>query len=161
MKMAHVVLALLLMAQSPAAIAKQPVAGEAAPGFTLTLLDQKQVSFADLKGKVVLINYMATWCAGCIAEMPVLSKYYKRNQARGLAVYAVLIQDNPSQPKTARAIAGLSYPTATSMTGRFRPVKGRVPSSYIIDRKGVVRFAIPGEVSAGELAKMVDPLLAE
>ncbi len=153
-------LSLPLLISAPA-LAKQPVAGEAAPDFTLTLLDQTQVPFANLKGKVVIINYMATWCAGCIAEMPVLNRYHKRNKDRGLALYAVLIQDDATLPKTARAIAKLGYPTAGALTGRFSPVKGRVPSSYIIDRKGRVRFAIPGEVNAADLAKMVDPLLAE
>ena len=150
--------ALLLLGAAPG---KTPTPGFAAPPFTLTTFDKRKVTLAEMKGKVVVINYWATWCAPCKAEMPMMHRYFKANQARGLEMFGVTTEDSLSKTQLKTVSALLSYPLSNRMTGNYGSIDNAVPSTYIIDRKGVVRHAKKGAYTDREFKAALDPLLAE
>ena len=140
--------------------AKPPFVGHPAPAFTVALLDKTKVSSTDLTGKVVLLNLWATWCVPCKAEMPMMHIYNKRNQSKGLVIYGIVTDDNVPARQLAKVDAVLSYQLAKSVKGNY-PILSGVPTSYIIDRKGILRYAKAGAFSDSEFAALIDPLLAE
>lgn len=150
--------ALLLLGASPG---KTPTPGFAAPAFTLTTFDKRKVTLAEMKGKVVVINYWATWCAPCKAEMPMMHHYFKANQARGLEMFGVTTEDSVPKAQLKKVSDVLSYPLSNRMTGNYGSIDNAVPSTYIIDRKGIVRHAKKGAYTDREFKAALDPLLAE
>lgn len=150
--------ALLLLGAAPG---KTPTPGFAAPPFTLTTFDKRKVTLAEMKGKVVVINYWATWCAPCKAEMPMMHRYFKANQARGLEMFGVTTEDSLSKTQLKTVSALLSYPLSNRMTGNYGSIDNAVPSTYIIDRKGIVRHAKKGAFTEREFKAALDPLLTE
>jgi peroxiredoxin len=150
--------AALLLAAAPG---KTPTPGYPAPAFTLTTFEKRKVTLAEMKGKVVVINYWATWCAPCKAEMPMMHDYFKANQARGLEMFGVTTQDSLPQYQLKKLSAVLSYPLSNKMSRGYGAIDNAVPSTYIIDRKGIVRHAKKGAFTAREFKAAIDPLLAE
>ena len=138
-----------------------PKTGVAAPEFTLTTLAKRKVRLSELRGKVVIINYWATWCAPCKAEMPMMHSYFRANQTRGLEMFGVMTQDSVPPYRLKEVSAALSYPLAARISGGYGAIKNAVPSTYIIDREGVLRVARSGVFTAAEFKAAVDPLLAE
>ncbi len=139
----------------------EPQVGVAAPEFTLTTMAKRKVRLSELRGKVVIVNYWATWCAPCKAEMPMMHDYFRKNQARGLEMFGVTTQDSVPPYRLKEVASVLSYPLASKINGKYGAIKNAVPSTYIIDRKGVMRVARAGVFSAAEFKATVDPLLAE
>lgn len=152
------VLAVLLLGAAPG---KTPTPGHPAPPFTLTTFDKRKVTLAEMKGKVVVINYWATWCAPCKAEMPMMHRYFKANQARGLEMFGVTTEDSVPKFQLKKVSELLSYPLSNKMSGGYGSIDNAVPSTYIIDRKGVVRHAKKGAYTEREFKAALDPLLAE
>jgi len=146
---------LLLAASGPAKV------GELAPGFSFTTLDKRKVRLEDLKGKVVVINLWATWCGPCKAEMPMMHAYYQKHHAQGLEMFGVTSEGIEVRSWLKKLSGVLSYPLANQVLPRYRPIGGAVPSTFIIDRKGVLRVARAGAFSETAFRKTVDPLLAE
>ena len=130
--------AALLLGASPG---KTPTPGFAAPAFTLTTFDKRKVTLAEMKGKVVVINYWATWCAPCKAEMPMMHRYFKANQARGLEMFGVTTEDSVPKAQLKKVSDVLSYPLSNRMTGNYGSIDNAVTSTYTIDRKSIVRHA--------------------
>lgn len=157
-------MALAIAAATPflvVSVAAAPKVGVAAPDFTLTTLDKRKVRLSELRGKVVIVNYWATWCAPCKAEMPMMHRYFQANQARGLEMFGVTTQDSVPAYQLEKLASVLSYPLAARISGGYGAIGNAVPSTYIIDRKGVVRVAKAGAFTDAEFRKTVDPLLAE
>jgi thiol-disulfide isomerase/thioredoxin len=117
--------------------------GKAAPAFTLTSLDGKKVSLADLKGKPVLINFWATWCGPCQLEMPWFDEFQKKYQDKGLVVLGI-DQDDEDMPKSTLTAAvkkiGVSYqillPSKT--IAKDYQLGDYLPETFIVNRDGVV-----------------------
>src|SRR5487761_1251710 len=96
---------------SPAAEGLPDFRGKAAPAFTLKTTDGKTVSLADYKGKAVLLNFWATWCAPCKMEMPWLIQLQKKYAAQGFTVLGVSEDDGPAKPVADFAAKmGVNYP---------------------------------------------------
>ncbi|MGH6696851.1 MAG: TlpA family protein disulfide reductase [Sphingopyxis sp.] len=138
-----------------------PKIGVAAPEFTLTTFAKRKVRLSELRGKVVIVNYWATWCAPCKAEMPMMHDYFRKNEARGLEMFGVTTEDSVPPFQLKKLSAALSYPLAAKINGSYGAIGNAVPSTYIIDRKGVVRVARAGVFTAATFKAAVDPLLAE
>jgi cytochrome c biogenesis protein CcmG/thiol:disulfide interchange protein DsbE len=132
-----------------------------AEDFTITTLDKQSVRFADLKGKVIVVNRWATWCTPCKAEMAAFENFYRTHPGTDLKIYAVTTELQYSSEKLKPLQAILHYPLGTSISGRIYRIKGAVPTSFVIDRSGIVRFADAGAFSLEGFEALVMPLLAQ
>jgi thiol-disulfide isomerase/thioredoxin len=135
--------------------------GKAARDFKLTTLNGETVKLADLKGKVVVVNRWATWCTPCKAEMAAFENYMRQHPNTDLKIYAVTVELTVPKDKLKPLQGILSYPLATGISGWFYKVMDGVPTSYVIDRQGVLRYAAAGAFDEQSFEKLVTPLLAE
>jgi len=110
-----------------------------APAFTLDTLGGRRFALTDLRGRVVLLNFWATWCHACREEMPSLERLQRRLGERGLSVVAVAV-DRGSARGVRRFTAGygVSFPVPLDPEGRVRRAYEvtALPLSYIIGRDG-------------------------
>jgi peroxiredoxin len=128
--------------------------GHAAPDFYLRSLDGEPIRLSDLQGKAVLVNFWAVWCTSCRAEMPDLIKAYEQHKGLGLVVVGVNLREADARVRGFVDDFGVTYPVALDRSGEVArtwriggPSQG-LPSSYFIDREGVVRKVVYGTVSA-------------
>ncbi len=116
---------------------------------------------SDLRGKVVLVNFWATWCPYCSHEMPAMQAFYQANQAKGFEIVAYSIDKTQAEVDEFMRREGYSFPAPLAtqeVTLGFGDVS-RVPLSFVIDRNGMVRHKISGQVHAGRLDDLITPLL--
>jgi thiol-disulfide isomerase/thioredoxin len=142
------------------AVAARIVVGKPAPDFHAVTLDGHKVSLADYKGQVLIINLWATWCGPCRAELPLLNGYEMVQGKYGLAILAVMT--GGSAPDSAlRPLAKLlSLPLASRFSGPYADPE-KVPTNYVIDRAGIVRYAKAGAFDLDTLNDVLVPLLRE
>jgi thiol-disulfide isomerase/thioredoxin len=156
------VLALLFAA--PAAHATKP--GDRAPDFTLKGLDGSSVKLSALKGQVVVLDFWASWCVPCKKELPALDALQKRWSAAGKPVTVLAVGVDKERAKAEKLLAGLKV---SSLTVALDP-DGKtpsayevptMPSSYVIDAKGIVKHVHSGYSPGDEkkIAAEVEALL--
>lgn len=135
-----------------------------APEVTFTTLQGKNISMAELKGKVVLVNFWATDCPGCIAEMPGLIKTYNEYKPQGFEVIAVAMSyDPPSQVLTYSHKNALPFPVMHDSYGEMAQKFGNVqltPTAFILDQQGNVVRKVIGELDFNDLHQFLDEKLA-
>ena len=148
----------VLMAASAAPAAVK--VGERAPDFELTLIDDSKVRGTDLRGQIVVLNFWATWCGPCKAELPLLDSYYRLRKDKGLRVFAVATEDSLPVYELKPLFAAMAIPSARRIKGPFAAM-GALPTNYIIDRAGVVRYAKPGAFDLDDLNGLLVPLLQD
>jgi len=130
---------------------------------TVSQLNGQTIDLQSLRGKVVLINYWATWCPYCRHEMPAMEKFYADYKGRGFEILAVSIDDNPAKVVEFMREEGYHFPAAMSNPA-LDDVIGKVstvPTSFLIDKQGRVRKKISGQVHYARLEELVTPLLKE
>jgi cytochrome c biogenesis protein CcmG/thiol:disulfide interchange protein DsbE len=151
-----------VLALAPAAAqAATPVVGEPAPDFSMRTLDGQTLTLADVKGQVVILNLWATWCGPCRAEMPTLDLLQVNGYPHGLRIYGVLVNDPQAEGRLGKIQKVLHYPLAKRISGSYKPIKGAVPTNYIIDRRGIVRYARAASLTKDAFIELVLPLLNE
>lgn len=140
-----------------------PRAGTEAPVFSAERLDGGTLELDHLRGKVVLLDFWATWCPPCVASMPGLDRVHRALADRGFTVVGVN-QEPDEAPKVRAFVAreGLAFPVVMD-PGDISERYGvyTLPTSYLVDKRGVIRQAYRGVVSERRLEQAVEALLAE
>ncbi|HEY2361423.1 MAG TPA: redoxin domain-containing protein [Candidatus Angelobacter sp.] len=146
----------------PAAI-KAGEIGSLLPDFATRDLKGRRISSADLRGKVVLIDFWATWCQPCKKEMPGYQKLAVRYGARGFAVIGLKldIMADTEEPRGFARRLGIRYPLAVAtdeLKDKFGGIEG-LPTTLIYDRQGILRQKIIGFEYTDVIEKDLKPLL--
>ena len=134
-----------------------------APDFARKDLGGKTLSIHGLRGKVVLLNFWATWCAPCLVEMPVFAKWQQKYELQGLRVVSISMDDDSAPVRRQLSKMKLNYPVAmgdAALGERYGGVLG-LPLTYLIDRNGIVRAQIQGETDLNTIERQFKPLLTE
>jgi cytochrome c biogenesis protein CcmG/thiol:disulfide interchange protein DsbE len=134
--------------------------GEKAPDFALKDLKGNDVTLADYKGKVVFLNFWATWCPPCRQEIPDFIKAYEKHKNDGLIILGVAVSDKENSVKSFVERNKISYPVAM---GDMKIVKDYEPGQYIpativIDRKGNIRDKHVGVMDMAMVEKIFQDL---
>jgi peroxiredoxin len=136
-----------------------------APASTFVLLDGSKQSTADLKGRVTLVNFWATSCTTCVAEMPRIVATYDKYKARGFDTLAVAMSyDPPAYVVNYTETRKLPFKVAIDNTGEVARAWGEVqltPTTYLVNKKGEIVKRYVGEPDFGELHALIEKLLAE
>ena len=135
----------------------------AAPASTFVLLDGTRRSSADLRGRVTLVNFWATSCTACVAEMPRLAQTYSRYHGQGFDTIAVAMHyDPPSYVVNFAQTRQLPFPVAIDNTGELARQWGDValtPTTYLVDKRGRIVKRYVGEPDFEELHRLIEKLL--
>jgi thiol-disulfide isomerase/thioredoxin len=152
--------ALLLLAPPAVAIEE----GRPAPAFELPALSgDGTLSLSDYQGKVVYLDFWASWCAPCVSAMPFLEELRSEFPSARFQVLAVNLDKDPKKGQKFMRKFGVKYPSASDPKGRLPKSFDlqTMPTSYLIDGKGVVRYVHKGfrgkdeEAIRAEIAKLV------
>ncbi len=138
-----------------------------APGFTLEDMDEEKHSFADLRGKVVLLNFWATWCPPCRREMPSMERLYQKFNGEHFTVIAVNQMEDGDHvfAFTGQLDVDPTFPILfdkdSKVSSSYR-VNG-LPTSFLIDKQGNIRYRAVGgrEFDHPEVEKQIEQLMQE
>jgi peroxiredoxin len=137
----------------------------AAPETTFVLLDGSRKTTSDLKGKVTLVNFWATSCVTCVAEMPKMVSTFEKYRGKGYQHMAVAMSyDPPSYVVNYAQTRKLPFDVAIDNTGSVARAWGEVqltPTSYIVNKKGEIVKRYVGEPNFAEMQQLIEKLLAE
>jgi cytochrome c biogenesis protein CcmG/thiol:disulfide interchange protein DsbE len=141
-----VLLGLLGMAGQP------PLVGGPAPEIVLPDLQGKEIRLSDLRGKVVLVNFWATWCKPCKEEMPAMQASYDKLHDEGFVVLAVNELEDTEKVAEHIRTHDHTFPVVMDHSNRVANRYGVVglPASFLIDRQGIVREKIFGSLLTEE-----------
>lgn len=138
--------------------------GKAAPGFTLKDLDGKKVSLADYKGRPVLVNFWATWCAPCKVEMPWFEELRKQYAAQGFEILGLTDDADAGKDVIAKVAkkTGVTYPILLT-DGKVQTAYGGLdylPMSFYVDRNGTIVEVTAGLGSKDEIEANIKKTIA-
>jgi peroxiredoxin len=148
---------LLLGGLLPRRASASPPIGQPAPDFTLPDLKGAAVRLRDLRGKVVLIDFWASWCEPCMKELPELEKLHRKLATTApLVVVGVNLDEQRANAQAVVSRLGLSFPilldAQRTVAELYDPPK--MPATYLVDRSGVLRYLNPGFTGAGDLRRL-------
>ncbi|MFD3257866.1 redoxin domain-containing protein [Paenibacillus lentus] len=125
--------------------------GEAAPNFEVTNTHGDQVSLSDYKGKVVVLNFWASWCEPCVKEMPLINEVFQSNQS-DVATLFVNAGESKGTVNEFLSAHQFEFPVMIDVTGKVSRLYGIVglPVTYIIDKKGNLHQSVVGEITSSE-----------
>lgn len=134
------------------------------PEFSVTTLDGDALSSSGLAGKVVLVNFWATWCLPCRAEMPLLEGMWRRHADAGFVLVG-FSTDRAGEDGVRKFLTdrGITYPVAIvrqDVEDAFGGVRG-IPTSFLLDRSGRIRHRVVGPLAPASLELAVRRLLAD
>jgi thiol-disulfide isomerase/thioredoxin len=140
--------------------------GSDAPLFIAERLDGSKVALSELKGKVVVVNFWATWCPPCRDEMPYLLSLVKEREDKGVVLVAMNNDDLDGQRE---AVGGFvtQYPDLSKWVALGRPEIGMaykveaLPSVYVLDRKGRLVASHQGQASESQLRRWIETALEQ
>ncbi|GAB4545571.1 MAG: TlpA disulfide reductase family protein [Anaerolineae bacterium] len=141
-----------------------PQAGFAAPDFALETRDGQTLRLSDLRGQAVLLNFWATWCPPCRAEMPAIQRVYQAYRDQGFTVLAVDVGEGEAQVAAFADGRGLDFPILLDREGSVsaRYQVRAMPSTFFIDRAGVIQeVTLGGPMSQAFIESQVRALLGQ
>jgi thiol-disulfide isomerase/thioredoxin len=132
-----------------------PAIGHPAPDFTLASPDGQALTLSDLRGKPVVLNFWATWCGPCRAEMPELQRVHERLEPAGVTVLGINQAEAPEAIARYQKELGVDFPTILdSRLGVSRQyLVNSLPTTFFIDREGVIRSMFIGPMTDAVLAQ--------
>lgn len=137
--------------------------GEVAPDFTRTDFANRQLKLSDHLGKLVLLNFWATWCPPCREELPLFSRWQRELKGRGLQVIGVSMDDDAASVKKFLAEYPVAFPVVmgdVKLAETYGGVLG-LPQSYLIDAQGRVVARYRGETDLAKMETKLRELLAQ
>jgi peroxiredoxin len=155
--------ALLLSACFAANAQTVSLVGKKAPQFTRTDFNGARIDLTSFRGKVVLLDFWATWCASCQVEMPSFVQWQREYGPQGLQVIGISMDDDPAAARRLAVKLHLNYPVAMGdekLGQLYGGVLG-LPLTYLVDRNGKVRARFQGETNLKIIEKQLKTLLAE
>lgn len=152
---------------APLSSSPSPREGFLAPDFTLDTLQGEPVKLSNLHGKIVVVNFWATWCLPCRAETPALEKSYKQYNDSGVVILGVNLtnQDSINEVESFVQEFELTYPVLLdrdgSVSNTLYQIKG-LPSTFFVNRNGVIRtVVVGGPMSETFIRSKIEALLKE
>jgi peroxiredoxin len=140
------------------------IAGKSAVDFPITLAGKSE-RLADLKGKIVILNFWATWCPPCVEETPALNRLQKYVDARGGLVLGVSVDDDGNAYEKFLKDQSVVFPTYRDTTKKSAADYGTsmYPETYVIDRKGRIarKFVGPQQWDSPEMLAYFDAILGQ
>ncbi len=136
-----------------------------APDFTLRTLDGRNLRLHEQRGRVVLVNFWATWCGPCRQEMPLLNQLFQKYRGSGFTLLGVNVDEDPRKAQAVASQLGLAFPVLLdadkAVSQRFELAS--MPSTVLIDRDGRVRYLHKGYQAGYEALyeKQIRELLKE
>ncbi|MGG4169127.1 redoxin domain-containing protein [Rossellomorea vietnamensis] len=135
--------------------------GDSAPDFSLTTLNGEEVKLSDYQGKKVILNFWATWCPPCKAEMPHMEQYYEKNAKKeNVEILAVNLTSQDEGEKAVQQFVDgyeLTFPILMDEKGdigeEYRAFT--IPTTYMIDTNGIIQHKIVGPMNEEMMGKMV------
>jgi cytochrome c biogenesis protein CcmG, thiol:disulfide interchange protein DsbE len=141
------------------------IAGKSAEDIHLTLPDGQSTTLAKYQGKVVILNFWATWCPPCVEETPALIQLQQRIAPRNGVVLGVSVDEDESAYRTFLQQHGINYPTSRDATKKSALDYGTVmyPETYVIDRHGKILRKIigPQDWNSSEMLAYFDSILGQ
>ena len=150
-------------AGAPTAFAAESLLNKKAPEFTRKDLNGVNLDLAGFRGKVVLLDFWASWCAPCLVEMPRFAQWQRRYGPQGLQVIGISMDDDPALARKLYARLKLNYPVAMGdeeLGHLYGGVLG-LPLTFLIDRNGEVRAQFRGEPDLKAIEARLKALLSE
>jgi len=150
----------LLIGTSPVRAGEFP---KPAPDWQLKDLDGKPVDSAQFKGKVILLDFWATWCPPCREEIPGLIELQKEFGPKGFTIIGVSLDDDPAAVKKFQSKVPINYPVVMgdgAMAAKFGGVEA-IPTKFLVDREGKIVSRSVGGAEKADLEKLILPLLAK
>lgn len=136
-----------------------PLLGKPAPAFDLARIDAPgRVRTTDLTGRIVVVNFWASWCVPCRAETPALEAFYQRYRADGVELVGIMYDDRRGDALAFRRELGGTWPIVDDPGGRAAldfGVRG-VPETFVIDGRGTIMAKLIGAVGPGALESIVE-----
>jgi peroxiredoxin len=134
--------------------------GNKAPDFQLKTIDGKGMKLSDLKGKKVILNFWATWCPPCKAEMPHMQDFYEEQSKNNVEILAINLTRSEKNPGTVRQFVKdnrLTFPVLLDQEGEIGDIYQAItiPTSYVIDSKGIIRKKIIGPMDKNMMVELV------
>ena len=147
----------------PGGTGRRAEKGSPAPDFTLRDLEGKDLTLSSLRGRVVLLEFWATWCPPCRESLPAMEKLYRKYRKEGMEVVAIAVRDDADEVRKLVAADGLSFRVFLDdeAVSRIYGISG-IPALFMLDRKGVIRHQLEGYRPAvdEEIAARVEKLLS-
>lgn len=154
-------LALVLLLVAMRADAADSLLNRYAPNFSRFDLHHSRINLAHYRGKVVLLNFWATWCAPCRLEMPRFMAWQQQYGREGLQVVGISMDDDDSPVRPFVQKLAVNYPILmgdAALGERYGGILG-LPVTFLMDRKGVIRARFEGETDLSQMEGQVRHLL--
>jgi|LSQX01.1.fsa_nt_gb peroxiredoxin len=132
-----------------------------APDFSLQNMENKTVKLSDYKKKIVIINFWATWCPPCRAELPDFVKFYDEYNSKGVEIIGIAVNSRNADIKSVIEQYKIKYPICISdkkVEAAYGGIRG-VPTTFIIDKTGKIVLNRVGMIKEKELVDIVRRLL--
>ena len=137
---------------------ESPMLGRPAPSFALTLFDGRTVELDDFRGKVVFVNFWASWCPPCRAEAPMLETLWRDLKQRDVVFVGINTQDEEPKAREFVDEFGLTYPNGRDPQGRIAIDYGvwGLPEAFIVDPTGRITYKHIGTLGPSVLVAKID-----